>query len=34
MAYHAAGRTDEAIPLLKRTLADCARLLGAEHPNT
>jgi tetratricopeptide (TPR) repeat protein len=34
MAYKDAGRTAEAIPLLERMLADCERLLGAEHPNT
>jgi Tetratricopeptide repeat len=30
----AAGRTSEAIPLFKRTLADCERVLGADHPDT
>jgi hypothetical protein len=30
----AAGRTAEAIPLLERTLADCERVLGPDHPNT
>ena len=30
----AAGRTAEAIPLLERTLADCERVLGADHPWT
>ena len=34
MAYQDAGRTAEAIPLLERTLADCERLLGADHPDT
>jgi hypothetical protein len=34
LAYRAAGRTAEAIPLLERTLADCERLLGADHPDT
>jgi hypothetical protein len=34
MAYQAAGRTTEAIALLERTLADCERLLGTNHPNT
>jgi hypothetical protein len=34
MGYRAAGRSAEAIPLYKRTLADCERLLGAEHPDT
>jgi hypothetical protein len=34
MAYRAAGRTAEAIPLLERTLADCERMLGADHPDT
>ena len=28
------GRTAEAIPLLERTLADCERVLGPDHPNT
>jgi hypothetical protein len=30
----AAGRTDEAIPLYRRTLADSKRVLGADHPDT
>jgi thioredoxin-like negative regulator of GroEL len=34
MCYLAAGQTTEAIPLLKRTLADSKRLLGANHPDT
>jgi Tetratricopeptide repeat len=34
MSYRAAGRTAEAIPLYKRTLADCERVLGADHPDT
>jgi hypothetical protein len=34
MAYRAAGRTAEAIPLLERTLADSERVLGADHPDT
>ena len=34
MSYRAAGRTAEAIPLLERTLADCERVLGADHPDT
>jgi tetratricopeptide (TPR) repeat protein len=34
MSYLAAGRTAEAIPLYERTLADCKRVLGANHPNT
>ena len=33
-AYQDAGRTAEAIPLFERTLADCERLLGPDHPNT
>jgi hypothetical protein len=32
MSYRAAGRTAEAIPLLEQTLADCERMLGADHP--
>ena len=32
--YLAAGRTDQAITLLERTLADRERVLGAEHPST
>ena len=34
MAYQAAGRTAEVIPLYKRTLADRERVLGADHPDT
>ena len=34
MSCRAAGRTAEAILLLERTLADCERVLGADHPNT
>jgi Tetratricopeptide repeat len=34
MAYQAAGRTAEAIPLLEQTLTDHERLLGTDHPNT
>jgi tetratricopeptide (TPR) repeat protein len=34
MSYMAAGRAAEAIPLFKRTLADCERVLGADHPTT
>ncbi|HEY1914587.1 MAG TPA: tetratricopeptide repeat protein [Streptosporangiaceae bacterium] len=34
MAYQAAGRTDEAIPLLERTLADCERVLGSGYSLT
>lgn len=34
MSYQAAGRTAKAIPLLERTLADCERVLGADHPDT
>jgi Flp pilus assembly protein TadD len=34
MSYLASGRPDKAIPLYKRTLADCERVLGADHPNT
>jgi hypothetical protein len=30
----AAGQPAKAIPLYKRTLADCERVLGANHPNT
>jgi hypothetical protein len=32
--YLAAGRMDEAITLLERTLADRERVLGTEHPST
>ncbi|MEW1741305.1 tetratricopeptide repeat protein, partial [Nocardia beijingensis] len=31
-AYLSAGRVVEAIPLLERTLTDCERALGADHP--
>ena len=34
MAYRAAGRTAEAIPLLERTVADFERVRGADHPDT
>jgi hypothetical protein len=34
MSYRAAGRTAEAIPLPERSLADCERVPGADHPNT
>ena len=34
LAYRSAGRLDEAIPLLERTLADYERVLGETHPNT
>jgi hypothetical protein len=34
MSYQAEGRTAEAIALYKRTLADCERLLGTDHPDT
>jgi tetratricopeptide (TPR) repeat protein len=34
MSDLAAGRPDKAIPLFKRTLADCERILGPDHPNT
>ena len=34
VAYRAAGRLDEAIPLCERTLADCERVLGETHPDT
>ena len=30
----AAGRLEQAIPLLERTLADCERILGPDHPDT
>ena len=33
-SYLAAGQPAKAIPLYKRTLADCERVLGANHPNT
>lgn len=28
------GGFGEAIPLFERTLADCERVLGADHPDT
>ena len=34
MTYLAEGRPAKAIPLYKRTLADCERMLGANHPST
>jgi low affinity Fe/Cu permease len=34
LAYQAAGRADEAIPLLQQTLSDRERLLGPDHPDT
>ena len=34
MSYLAAGQPAKAIPLYKRTLADCERVLGADHPST
>ena len=34
MRYLAAGRPAKAIPLYRRTLADCERVLGADHPDT
>ncbi len=34
MAYRAAGRTADAIPLLERTLAGCERVRGTDHPDT
>jgi tetratricopeptide (TPR) repeat protein len=34
LSHLAAGRPAKAIPLYKRTLADCERVLGADHPNT
>lgn len=34
MSYLAAGRPAKAIPLYRRTLADCERVLGADHPDT
>ena len=33
-AYGSAGRFDEAIPLYEKALADSARVLGDEHPDT
>jgi tetratricopeptide (TPR) repeat protein len=32
-AYHAAGRTADAIPLVQQILTDRERLLGADHPS-
>ena len=34
MSYLAAGRPAKAIPLYRRTLADCVRVLGVYHPYT
>ena len=34
MSCLAAGRTAKAIRLFKRTLTDCERTLGADHPYT
>jgi hypothetical protein len=34
VAYHAAGRIANAIPLIQQTLAARERLLGADHPST
>ena len=34
MRYLAVGRPAKAIPLLERTLADCERVLRADHPDT
>ena len=34
MSDLAAGKPARAIPLFKRTLADCERVLGADHPDT
>jgi tetratricopeptide repeat protein len=34
MSHLAAGRTEKAIPLYRRTLADCERVLGTDHPDT
>lgn len=33
-AYRVAGRLDEAIPLLERTLSDSERVLGPDHSDT
>ncbi len=33
-AYHAAGRVDEAINLVKQVLTDRERVLGPDHPDT
>ncbi|OLO71374.1 tetratricopeptide repeat protein, partial [Actinomyces oris] len=32
--YQAAGRLDDAIPLLEQTLDDRTRILGPHHPHT
>jgi len=34
LTYQAAGRLDEAIPLLERTVTDCEQVLGETHPST
>jgi hypothetical protein len=34
VAYHAVGRTPDAVPLVEQTLAARERLLGADHPST
>jgi hypothetical protein len=34
MSYLAAGRPAKAIRLYRWTLADCERILGADHPDT
>ena len=34
LAYQAAGRTDEAIPLHEQALAAYERVLGPDHPDT
>jgi tetratricopeptide (TPR) repeat protein len=34
VAYHSAGRTADAIPLVQQILAARERLLGADHPST
>jgi hypothetical protein len=33
-AYESAGDLGRAIPLYEQTLADCERVLGADHPTT
>jgi hypothetical protein len=33
-AYQETGRAAEAIPPHERTLADCERVLGPDHPDT
>jgi hypothetical protein len=33
-AYHTAGRMADAIAVFQRTLADCERVLGPNHPMT